>query len=115
MHHREYNAGNYNARGNAGRRGNVYPIVKRRLSVLVAIASAALGAAYAYDYYTSARQKIDSIEAGRLRAGTRVTLTFRELEAWVTSQMPDGVRDPRLRVNKPEIATGSALIDFGKV
>jgi len=113
MHHRDYNAGNYNA-GNAGLRGNVYPIVKRRLSILVAMA-AALGAAYAYDYYTSARQKIDSIEAGRLKAGTRVTLTFRELEAWVTREMPDGVRDPRLRVNAAEIAIGSAIINFGKV
>jgi hypothetical protein len=80
----------------------------------VIIAAAAL-AAHAYDDYTSAKQKIDSIEAGRLRPGTRVTLTYRELEAWVKSQMPDGVRDPRLRVDTAEIATGSAVIDFGKV
>ena len=76
---------------------------------------AALGAALAYDDYSSAKQKIDSIEAGRLRAGARVTLTFPELEAWAKTQMPDGVRNPRLHVNTVEIATGSALIDFGKV
>ena len=86
------------------------------MSLALAAALAAAYAAYAaYNDYASAKQKIDSIEGGRLRAGTRVTLTYRELEAWAATQTPSGVRDPRLHVTAPEIATGTALIDFGKV
>jgi hypothetical protein len=74
---------------------------------------AGLGAAY--DEYVSAKQKMDSIEAGRLRPGSRVNLTYPELVAWVSHSVPDGVRNPQLRATAPGLATGSALIDFGKV
>src|SRR5712671_2525666 len=87
-------------------------IVNRRWSTAALLLTGALAAA---DLYLSAKQKIDSIEAGHLRPGTRVTFTYPELEAWVAHEMPDGVRNPRIRVTAPEIATGTALIDFGKV
>ena len=73
------------------------------------------GAAVAYDNYQSAKQKIDLIEADRLRPGARVTLTYPELEAWVTREAPDGVRNLHIQVDPTGAATGSALIDFAKV
>src|SRR5438105_2062910 len=72
-------------------------------------------AAAAYGDYESARRKIDSIEGGKLRAGSRVTFSYPEFAAWVAHEAPPGVRNPQLRVASPGIATGSALVDFGKV
>lgn len=72
-------------------------------------------AASAYDSYFSAQQKFATIEAERLRPGSRVDLTYPELEAWVAHEAPNGVRNPRIQVTAPGIATGSALIDFVKV
>lgn len=93
---------------------NVYSIVRViKAWVILFACAAAMGAAYSE--YTSAKQKIDSIESGRLRPGTRVNLTYRELEAWVAHEAPDGVRDPRIRVTAPGIATGAAMVDFAKV
>ena len=92
---------------------NVYSIVKRRVWVIPVLFAAALAAAY--DDYGSAKQKIDSIEGGRLRTGSRVNLTYRELAAWAAHEAPAGVRNPQIRVASPEIATGTALVDFGKV
>ena len=82
------------------------------VSILFAAASLA-GAAY--NDYASAKQKIDSIEAGRLRSGARVMLTFPELNAWVAHEAPGGVRNPQLRAAAGDLATGAALIDFGKL
>src|SRR5262249_24347409 len=65
--------------------------------------------------FTSAQRKIDSIEAGRLQPGARVTLTYPELNAWTVQKVPDGVRNPQIRVNTPGVVTGSALVDFAKV
>jgi len=87
--------------------------VTRRISIfslLLAVIPVA-----ALDDYTSAQRKIESIENGRLRAGARVTLTYGELAAWVAHEAPAGVRNPRIRVTQPEIASGTALVDFGKV
>jgi hypothetical protein len=71
--------------------------------------------AAAYDNYQSARQKIDLIEADRLRQGARVTLTYPELAAWAAHEAPDGVRQLRIQADARGNATGSALIDFAKV
>ena len=68
----------------------------------------------AVDDYVSAKQKFDQIEANRLRAGARITLTPRELDAWVAREAPAGVRNPRLEL-QAGIAKGAALVDFGKV
>lgn len=67
-----------------------------------------------YDDYVSARQKFDQIETGRLRPGSRVTLSPRELDAYVAREAPPGVRNPRLEL-QAGVARGVALIDFGKV
>jgi hypothetical protein len=86
---------------------------KRRIGfVSLFLVAAVLG--LAYDDYVSARQKFDQIEAGRLRPGTRVTLSPRELDAYVAREAPAGVRNPRLEL-QAGVARGVALIDFGKV
>jgi len=84
----------------------------RKWAVLILFAAAV---AAAWDNYLSAKQKFDIIEAGQLRAGARVTLSYAELDAWVAREAPDGVRNPRIQVRTPGVATGSALIDFAKV
>jgi hypothetical protein len=86
---------------------------KRLFWIVPVLAAAALPAAY--DPYASAKQKFDQIEAGSLRPGTRVTLTPAELDAWVIHAIPEGVRDPHVLLPSAGIATGTALIDFGKV
>jgi hypothetical protein len=73
------------------------------------------GGAAAYDNYTSAKQKIDLIEADRLRQGARVNISYPELDAWVAREAPDGVRNPHVTVTSAGVATGSALVDFAKV
>jgi hypothetical protein len=69
----------------------------------------------AYDFYSSARQKFDLIENGRLQPGARVDLSLSELNAYAGREAPVGVRDPKLAVDAPEVVTGTALVDFGKV
>ncbi|MEO7649764.1 MAG: hypothetical protein ABIZ80_04805 [Bryobacteraceae bacterium] len=68
--------------------------------------------------YLSARRKLDLIEQDKLRPGTRVVLSQRELNAWVQTDIaqmaPQGVRDMRLELGQGS-ASGSALIDFLKV
>jgi DNA-binding GntR family transcriptional regulator len=65
--------------------------------------------------YTSVQKKFDLIEHDRLRPGSRVTLSQRELNAYVEQQVPQvapqGVRDPRIELGAG-MATGSAVIDF---
>jgi hypothetical protein len=77
---------------------------------LVAGALAAAGSEY-----FSAKQKIDTIESDRLRPGARVTLSYPELTALVEKEAPRGVRSPKLRATERDVATGTALIDFGKL
>jgi hypothetical protein len=67
------------------------------------------------DGYESARRKIDDISSDRLKPGTRVDFSPAELEAYARHEMPDGVRNPRLKLLGNEMVVGSALIDFGKV
>lgn len=88
--------------------------MKTRALRFLPILLAAAGIAIAFDDYVSARQKFQQIESGRLRSGSRVTLTPRELDAWAAREAPAGVRNPRLQLQSG-MATGTALVDFGKV
>jgi len=99
---------------NRGSSSSVYAIVRKRL---LWIAPVLFVGALAADFsqYTSARQKFDQIETGSLRPGTRVTLSPQELDAYVAHEAPAGVRNPHLLLPSPGIATGTALIDFGKL
>ena len=65
--------------------------------------------------YQWAQRKIDSIDGDRLKPGARVELTPRELNAYAEHYVPQGVRNPQVQVTAPETATGSALVDFGKL
>ncbi|MEO8597064.1 MAG: hypothetical protein ABI759_27345 [Candidatus Solibacter sp.] len=69
----------------------------------------------AYSDYTSARQKFDAIEAGRMRPGSRLVLTYPELNAVVTHEAPAGVRNPRVSSAGKDLATGTALINFARL
>ena len=73
-----------------------------------------LATAAAVDDYGSAKQKLAQIEAGKLKAGTRVTFTPKEIGAYAAKEAPNGVRNPRIEL-QPGMAKGNALIDFGKV
>ena len=65
--------------------------------------------------YASAKQKFALIEADRLRPGSRVVLSLAELTAYAEREVPAGVRNPRLQVVSPGVATGTAMVDFGKL
>ncbi len=67
------------------------------------------------DDLRTANRKIDEIRSDRLRPGTAVILTLPELNAWAISQLPDGVRNARLRVDAHGVATGTALVDLARV
>ncbi|MGA7235837.1 MAG: hypothetical protein WBY44_09165 [Bryobacteraceae bacterium] len=67
------------------------------------------------DDYGSAKRKLDLIDSNSLRPGAKVTLSPRELNAYVAHEVPPGVRNTALQIVSPGVATGSALIDFGKV
>src|SRR5262249_3073352 len=72
------------------------------------------GLAIAANEYAVVQNKLDQIEGGKLRPGTRVVMTSQELTGWAAHKMPDGVRAPEVELGTgPE--TGSAMIDFGKV
>ena len=91
---------------------------KRTVKIRLWWAIATLGLATfgaAPDDYLSARQKFDSIESDRLRAGSRVELSVRELDAYAEREVPEGVRNPRLQLVAPGVATGTAMVDFGKL
>ncbi len=67
--------------------------------------------------YLSVKRKLDLIESEKLHPGSRVTLTSRELNAYVVNEVAElgpGVRDPRLELGDSK-ATGTALIDFLKL
>ena len=95
-------------------RPSVYHCVWR-LTISLAVCGGLIYASYAE--YLSASRKFKLIESGRLRH-TRVVLTAPELNAWVRQEIaesfPAGVRESRLVLGSSR-ATGSALIDFGKV
>jgi hypothetical protein len=74
-----------------------------------------LATGLAYADYASAQRKIDTIVSGHLRAGSRVTLTYPELAAWVAHEAPPGVRNPQIHVAAAGAATGTAMVDLIKV
>lgn len=90
-------------------------VMRRKWTISLLFVAAAVAAAAAYTEYSSARQKIDSIESGRLPSGSRVNLTYPEIAAWVAHEAPPGVRNPQVRVTTPGVAIGTALVDFAKV
>jgi hypothetical protein len=90
----------------------VYPGVDGRFACLV-LSVVVLGAASGD--LSSAREKIGRIESDKLRAGTRVDFTASELLAWVTPELPNGVRNARLEFPSGGVVKGSALVDFAKV
>ena len=92
---------------------NVYKDVRTRAVILSLLAAGALAAAYSE--YDSARQKLDRIESDKLRSGTRVELTAREVTAWVEKEAPQGVRNPQVQLVAPGVARGTALINFNKL
>lgn len=68
--------------------------------------------------YDSARRKFDLIERDRLKPGSSISLSPRELNAWVAQTIPtvapEGVRNPKLDLGSGT-ATGSALVDFVRI
>ena len=60
----------------------------RKIALVLALAAAV----FAVDDYASAQRKVEQIEGEKLRAGSRVTFSAREIEAWATHEAPDGVR-----------------------
>ena len=100
--------------GNSRHPSGVYSKVKIRL--LPAVPFLLLGAlASVSGDYISAKQKFDLIESERLKPGSRLDLSASELTAYADVEAPPGVRNPRIQLVSPEVVTGTALIDFGKL
>ena len=97
--------------------GNSTPrrCVYRTVQCLLLTAGLALFVASAVDFYTSARQKIDRIEDGHLLAGARIDLSLAELNAFAAKEVPEGIRYPKLVIEGQDVASGTALVDFGKL
>ena len=97
---------------------SVYSIVKKAVWVLPWILAVATALGAVSSDYLSVQRKFQSIESGRLKPGSRVDLTMGELNAYVEHELPmvtGGVRQPRLTVLRPEVAQGSALINFAEL
>lgn len=92
----------------------VYSRVTVRAIWIIPVLFSAVSTA-AYTDLASCQQKFDLIESGRLRAGSHVELSPGELNAYAAAAAPVGVREPRLALTSPGQATGTALVDFGKV
>src|SRR2546426_661109 len=79
---------------------------------------AAVWLAASHSDYDSAQRKFESLENDRLKPGSKVTLSQRELNAYAEQEVPkvapDGVREPKLELGAGS-ATGTALIDFVKL
>src|SRR5580692_7925203 len=90
--------------------------MKRRCWALAALLFPLFGAPSSD--YLSAKRKFDLIEGEKLSPGSRVTLTSRELNAYVAGEVseyaPQGVRNTQLMLGDGS-ATGTALIDFLKL
>jgi hypothetical protein len=69
----------------------------------------------AADDYSSVKKKHDLVESDSLKAGSRVEMSVAELNAYAAHELPAGVRNPKLEITAPGVATGSALVDFGKL
>lgn len=89
----------------------------RRPTAIAWLSAVLLAAVLAADTadYLSAQRKLERIEAGRLPPGSRVTLTVREINAYAAQEAPQGVRQTKVEITAPGVATGSALVDFAKL
>lgn len=71
-----------------------------------------------YSDYVSAKRKFSLIEAEKVRPGSKVSLSPRELNAYVEEEVkkvaPEGIRNPKVELGTGS-ASGTALIDFVKV
>jgi len=74
-----------------------------------------LGLQAAANDYAAAQAKIDLINGGRLRAGTRLQFSASELTAYAVHEAPRGVYRPVVRLVAPGVAMGTAVVDFGEV
>ena len=83
------------------------------LGLGLAIVLATAGA-WAFDFYSSVRQKFDLIASDHLRPGARIELSVAELNAYAQHEVPPGVRNPKVQLVARGEATGSAMVDFGK-
>ncbi|MEZ5401538.1 MAG: hypothetical protein R2729_17835 [Bryobacteraceae bacterium] len=86
-----------------------------RLPIVLAGALPLLIAAGAGIDASSAKRKIQSIESERLPAGSRITFSTEEINAYAAAQVSasvgDAIREPRLEFDSGR-ATGSATVDF---
>jgi len=68
--------------------------------------------------YLSARRKIELLENDQVPAGSLLSLSARELNAYVRGELPnvapEGIRDPRLELGNGR-ASGFAYVDFPKL
>ena len=87
----------------------------RRLLLVVLAASALFAADPLAD---SAQKKLDSISDQKLKRGAIVTLTPREVNAWLHEKamkaFPEGMRNEHIELG-PGTADGTALVDLTKV
>jgi hypothetical protein len=82
---------------------------------LLFAACAVVGIVSGFDFYTSARQKLDLIESGRLQPGARVDLSIGELNAFAVKEAPAGIRNPKLVLESQDRVSGTAFVDFIKL
>ena len=88
----------------------------RRITAIPLVFSALSAVLWAADGgYASAKRKLETIESDRLPAGARVEFSQAELTAFAEKEAPAGVRNPRVHFDAPEVVSGTALVDFGKV
>ncbi len=87
----------------------------RTLLLLAVIAAAVLAADPLAD---SAQKKLDSISDRKLKRGAIVTLSPREINAWMHEKavkaFPEGIRNERVELG-PGTADGAALVDLLKI
>ena len=93
----------------------MYTGVVRRLSLSVLSASVLLTADPLAD---SAQKKLDSISDQKLKRGAVVSLSNREINAWIHEKavkaFPEGIRNEHIELG-PGTADGNALVDLTKI
>ena len=113
---RYHSAGCYDAENATGRHppSSITKVMTARVFRILPLLLLAGAIGAAIDDYSSVKRKFSEIEGERLRPGTRVVMTRRELDAYVAREAPPGVRNPQVEL-QAGVAKGTALIDFGKV